>query len=105
MHGMTSHELYKATRGVWKLGERRRGAKYALAVFDKVVREVYTIEEWHRAGTLPYVTRRVEEVNRSDRWEFSGRIAPELVRDHYLHRSVEAYFRRGQQSPVSYVNM
>jgi len=31
---MTPVELYGATRGTWKLGERRRGARYAFAVFE-----------------------------------------------------------------------
>ena len=42
-HNMDSLDLYDATRGVWRLGPRREGAKYALAVFEGVVREVYTI--------------------------------------------------------------
>lgn len=104
-HGMSAGELYEATRGVWKLGDRRHGARYALAVFEGVVREVYAIEKWHRAGTLPYATRTAEEVNRPDRWEFSGQVAPERVRERYVNRSVESYFKHGQQSPVLYVNM
>jgi uncharacterized protein len=103
-HGMSEQELFEVTRGVWKLGERRNGARYALAVFEGVVREVYTIEAWHRAGTLPYATRELEDVLAPGRVEFSGHVAPQPVRDRYLHRSVAAYFKRGQQSPVIYVN-
>jgi len=33
-HGMTPEALYDATRGIWKLGERRHKAKYALAVYE-----------------------------------------------------------------------
>lgn len=103
-HGMPKRELYEVTRGVWKLGERRNRALYALAVFEGVVREVYTIGAWYRGGTLTYSTRSADDVDAPDRWEFSGRVALEPVRSRYLYRSVAAYFKRGQQSPVVYVN-
>jgi uncharacterized protein len=103
-HGMSARELYEATRGVWKLGERRNGAQIGMAVFDGVVREVYTIGSWHRGGTLTYTTRAPEDVDAPDRWEFRGRVAPQRIRSRYLYRSVATYFRRGQQSPVVYVN-
>ncbi len=40
-------ELYDATRGTWKVGlGSAKKAKYALAVYGGVVREVYEIAEW-----------------------------------------------------------
>ena len=56
-HNMTPLELQEATRGIWRVGPRRSGAKYALALFEGVVREVYEIQDWHPACTLPYSTR------------------------------------------------
>lgn len=41
---MTKRELYEATRVVWKIGERRNNAQYAMAVYQGIVREVYKIE-------------------------------------------------------------
>lgn len=101
---MSSQDLYEATRGVWRLGERREMAEYALAVFEGVVREVYEIEEWHEAGTTDYSSRPDHDVNVPGRWEFTGRVAAESVRDKYVGKSVAAYFSRGQQNPVVYVN-
>jgi hypothetical protein len=103
-HGMSGLELYEATRGVWRVGTRREEARYALAVFEGVVREVYLIERWHPAATTAYSTRDSREMSTEGRWEFTGRVAPVEVRDRYFGRSVAAYFRRGQQSPVVYVN-
>jgi hypothetical protein len=100
-HGMSELELYEATRGVWKLGTRRETAKYALAVFEGVVREVYEIEQWHPAATTPYATRTFEDV--SGRWEFTGKVAEEPFRSRYRGRSVAAYFKKGLQNPVAYV--
>ena len=101
---MIEDELYDATRGVWKLGSRRSRAKYALAVFEGVARQVYEIEGWHPAGTTPYKTRTQESVDRPGRWEFTGRVASDDLRSWYVGSSVGAYFPQGLQSPVVYVH-
>jgi hypothetical protein len=104
-HRMSPRELYEATRGVWKVNpERASKAKYALAVFEGVVREVYEIEKWNRAGTTPYKTRSREDVDAPGRWEFVGKKADESVRGRYLDHSVSRYLKKGVQTPVLYVN-
>ena len=103
-HNMSAHDMYEATRGVWRLGDRRRGAAYAFAVFEGVVREVYRIESWHPAGSTPYTTRTNAELTVEGRWEFCGTVADAQIRERYVDRSVGAYFKKGQQSPVTYVN-
>lgn len=102
-HGMSSSELYEATRGIWKLSPRRMRAKFAFAVFEGVVREVFAIDAWHRAGTTPYATRPTDGWEGSPRWEFTGHVA-DTVREEYVDRSVAAYFSKGQRSPVAYVH-
>ena len=104
-HGMSEEELYEATRGVWKLSNRRYGAKLALAVFEGVIREVYEIESWHPAGTTPYRTGSVQDVKRQGRWEFKGRKASEGVRSRYIGGLVKEYLKPGAQNPVAYVNV
>lgn len=103
-HNMAPRDLYEATRGVWKLGPRRMGAKYAFAVFEGVVRAGYEIVAWHPAGTTPYETRSTATVGVPGRWEFTGHPAPASIADQYVDRSVASYMRRGQQNPVVYVN-
>ncbi len=76
-----------------------------MAVFLGVVREVYEISSWHRAGSTAYEFRTHERLGeRQDRWEFVGARAVDEIRERYVGRSVQAYFRRGQQSPVTYVH-
>lgn len=99
-HGMLAEELYEATRGVWKVGARRESARYALAVFEGVVREVYEIEQWHPAGSTPYRFR--ELMDRKGRWEFTGRVADDPVRSRYKGKSVAACFKKGLRSPFVY---
>ena len=103
--GMTEDELYDATRSCWKLGSRRNRAKYALAVFEGVVREVYEIGGWHEGGTTPCKSGIHKKPRTEGRWEFTGRMAEESVRSRYVGRSVAAYFTQGQQNPVKYVNV
>jgi hypothetical protein len=100
---MTPDELYEATRGVWTCGTRREKARYAFAVFQGVVQEVYEIHAWHPAGTLEYRTRKPEDVQSPNRWEFSGGVAFELSKK-YKDGSVESFFPKGAQLPFKYLN-
>jgi hypothetical protein len=101
--GMSATALYEATRGVWTCGKNREKARFACAVFQGVIREVYLIHSWHHAGTLKYVTREREEVSIPNRWEFSGEV-DERLSAKYRGRSVERYFSKGAQLPFTYVN-
>lgn len=101
---LSEQELYEATRGVWVIGSRRSGARYVLAVYDRIVREVYAVEGWHRAGTTVYTTRPLADVHRDGRWEFTGRVAPDVVRDRYVGKSVGGLWKRGAANPITYVN-
>ena len=101
-YGMTAIELYDATRGVWKAGPNRTKAKYALAVFDGVVQEVYEIAGWFSGGSTLY-TR--EDTDAPDRWEFVGRIAPDSIRNRYRFKSVRSHLPRGAQNPIRYVGI
>ena len=103
--GMSESALYEATRGVWRIGPRRNGVRYALAIHAGVVHEVYEVVEWHPAWTTRYETRtRRAGTSAEGRWEFTGKKAPEDVRKRYRLRSVAQYFSRGAQNPITYVN-
>jgi len=93
---MTDAELYRATRYWWKVGPRREDAKYAFSVNRGVVREVYSIESWR-----PWTD---EESDRpgTTRWGFSGTVAPEMRR--YVNTSVKHLYKRGEASPIKFVN-
>jgi len=103
--GMSEVELYDATRGVWKIGPRRDRVRYALAVYQGIVKEVYEIAHWQPALTTPYATRKLDRAGAAGRWEFVGKRASEAVRQQYLGKSVAAHFRQGNQNPIAYVNV
>lgn len=103
-YGMSALELYEATRGIWLLGERRESARYALAIFRGVVREVYQIDTWHRAGSTSYLTRSRADIENPIRWEFTGTVADTGVRHKYVNGNVKVYFPEASQNPIRYVN-
>ena len=102
-YGMTPTELYDATRGVWVVGAKRERAKYAFAVYQGIVREVYEISRWLPAGST-YSTRHPRGVRRKGRAEFVGVLAREVVRKKYVDRAVDKHFPPGNQNPIKYVN-
>jgi len=101
---MSEQELFEYSRGVWKVNENKHNANFALVVFQGIVREVYEIKQWHKAGSLPYKYRPASEVNIPNRFEFEGEKAKDNIRNKYIEKSVRKYFTKGNRNPIKYVN-
>jgi hypothetical protein len=99
---MNARELYEATRGVWKVGLRRYKAKYAMAVYQGIVREVYRIDRWVPARYSEYATRKPAELKKRGKWEFEGKVEKE-VSGRYMGKSARKYLPKHSQTPVQYV--
>lgn len=98
---MPADELFDATHGWWRIGERgRTKAQYAFCVVKGVIREVYRIDVWRqrREGDRGWE----EDIGKSPRWGFSGEVAHSLA--HYRNRSVRHLYRQGDANPIRYVN-
>ena len=98
---MTELELYETTRGIW----RRKitsveDAEYALAVAHGKVVEVYQIDQWYPAGTVPMETRKLDPERCKNRIEFVGKIAPNWIRKKYVNTDVSGLFKYGEANPV-----
>ena len=103
-YGMSTIELYDATRCAWKLGANREEVEYAMSVYRGIVREVYRVVGWHPGGqTMRGKDEDGRPPHREGRWEFVGHVADESIRKKYLGRSVSQYFPSGSQNPVKYV--
>ncbi len=85
--GISAQKLYDSTRASWIVGTKRDRAKYAIASYRGLVREIYEIEKWQPNG---------------DRWEFIGKVAEDKIRDKYLNQSLENYIKKGGQNPIRY---
>jgi hypothetical protein len=99
---MSPVELYDATRASWKTGPRRDRARFAFAVFEGVVREVYEIRAWLPSGST-FNVRFPHGDTRRDRWEFVGRVADDPIRRKYVNKYTG--FEKGAQNPIAYVNI
>jgi hypothetical protein len=105
-YGMNAQELYDVTRGIWRMAPARRNPKYALAVYDRVVQEVYSIAAWSKAGTT--YSARFDIADRlrgkdAERWEFVGTIALQKIRQKYRYMNVSRYLSPNSQNPISYI--
>ena len=98
-------ELYDATRSAWTLGKDRKKARYAFAVFEGVIREVYRIESWLPGGRTFAAQNGGKLRRRPGRSEFVGTLAADEIRRRYVNRYVGDEFVPGSQNPVKYVNI
>jgi len=90
---MTEEDLYEATRKAWVIGKQREKAKYAVATYRGLTREVYKIHKWYPI-----------EVNGKTRWGFEGVKAEDEIRSRYRYKSIAKYFVKGAANPIKYVN-
>ena len=110
-HAKSAEDLYNSTRGIWRINrERAARAKYAFAVYQGEIKEVYEIERWIPASaqTREYWDGRESSQGKEyppevheGRSEFIGRLAPEHIRQKYKGRRMPV---RHSQNPIRYFN-
>jgi hypothetical protein len=103
-------DLYQATRSMWRVNTKRANkARYAFAVYQGEIKEVYEIDHWEPAteATREYWRKR-EKLQDDDfrdthdgRSEFTGRVAPEVIRNKYVDKHIP---RRSFGAPILYFN-
>lgn len=86
---LSESEIYEATRKAWVIGQRRNKAKYAIATYRGLTREVYLIKNWYQIG---------------DRWGFTGEVADENIRSKLRYKSITGFNKRGAANPIRYLN-
>lgn len=93
--GMSDSELYEVTRKWWKIRiERASTMKYALAVVNGTVREVFTIVKWQKDTDVGE--------NYDGRICFEGFVAESSVRERFINKSVAHLFPKGAANPIRY---
>ena len=101
-YGMKAADLYDATRGIWRVGQRCETAEIALAVYRGIVKEVYAISEWHPAGTTEYHNRTFNRQGLRGRFEFVGKVAKAELRKKYIGKRIGV--AKSTQNPIRYIN-
>jgi hypothetical protein len=92
---MSPDDLYEATRSSWCVGPRREKAKYAVATYRGLTREVYKIGNWHQTSKAS---------GTKSRWAFEGTVVGKEIRDLLTPKSIRQYFKKGASNPIRYVN-
>ena len=99
--GMDAERLYDITRGCWKISiPYASQADYALSVVFGEVKEVYKIFEWVPASEEKRKTIEYDAEIEKGRIIFKGEVAPDNIRQKYLHKNVKGLFKRGEANPV-----
>lgn len=103
-------DLLQATRSMWRLNrDRANRARYAFAVYQGEIKEVYEVEQWIPVTkeTRRYWRER-EKLQGDDfqethdgRSEFIGKVAPEAIRKKYVGKRMPV---RHSQNPIRYFN-
>ena len=99
--GMDEYSLYEASRGYWYniYNKVKDDVRYALPVYDNFILEVYEVAQWFRAGTTIRAVS-LNDPNQDKRCEFVGRIAPDEIRNKYLHKSTREITPNNMQDNV-----
>jgi len=101
---MTPEELYKVTRGVWKVDvNKAEKCKYVFAVYGGIIREVYEVHTWFPADTLENYWTPFQQKKVRGRYAFNGRRADDSIRKKYNGKSVEGIWSQGAQNPIKYI--
>lgn len=100
--GINTGELYDCTRGIWRIDlDRAENARFAFAVYQGSVKEVYEISQWHRELSTEYRNRQIEHSKSKNRFEFTGKVAPNTIRDKYIGKQMPEMHG---QNPIRYYN-
>jgi hypothetical protein len=110
-HVQNAEDLYHATRGIWRVDRQHaQRARYAFAVYQGEIKEVYEIDQWIPVSneTREYWRKRESDQGRyfppevhEGRSEFIGKLAPEVIRQKYVGRRMPV---RHSQNPIRYFN-
>lgn len=88
---MTSQEYYLATRDHWHINRLKASSyPYVASVFAGIIREVFKVYRWLPSEGM-------------DRSHFEGELASDEIRNKYLNKSVNEFWKKGSQNPVKYV--
>ena len=104
---MLSHdELYDGYRGIWRINRNKaEDLKYAFAIHNNIIKNVYLIDSWHNGNTTQYKTRKINpnDPKIKERVEFTGKIA--LNMQCFIGKDVSSYYTKGEANPIKYMEL
>lgn len=98
---MGGNAIYQATKGCWRMNANRiKNVKYVLSEYRGLIVEVFEVERWY---TMPrqYVSGK-NKGKTYNGWCFDGHVAPDVIRDLYINKSIAHTKTKGQANPITY---
>jgi len=103
---LSQDELYDGYRGIWRISKNKvDDLKYAFAIHNNIIKNVYLIDAWHNGNTTEYKTRKINpnDPKIKERVEFTGKIAFDM--QHFVGKDVSSYYSRGEANPIKYMQL
>ena len=103
---LTQDELYDGYRGIWRISKTKcLKLKYAFAIHNNIIKNVYLIDEWHSGNTTKYKTRKFNsnDPKIKKRIEFTGKIAFDI--QCFIGKDISTYYSRGEANPIKYMDL
>ena len=95
------NRIYQATKEIWKMKDPRKSSlKYALSEYRGQIVEVFQIEHWYakQRGYNPG-TKKYGQTYQG--YGFDGQVAPDIIRDKYINKSVAHKKKHGASNPIT----
>lgn len=97
-----AHKLYTATKERWRMNKSRlKGIKYVLSEYRGLIVEVFEVEKWYPIKRQ-YNPGSKKAGKTYIGYGFDGHVAPDIVRNEFLNKSVAHKKKRGASNPVIY---
>jgi 5-methylcytosine-specific restriction protein A len=103
---LSHNELYDGYRGIWRISkDKTKDLKYAFAIHNNIIKNVYLIDEWHQGNTTEYKARLIDSQDPKikGRLEFTGKVASSM--QYFIGKNVSTYYSRGEANPIKYMNL
>ena len=103
---ISQDELYDGYRGIWRISKNKAiQLKYAFAIHNNIIKNVYSIESWHDANTTHYTTRKINpnDPKLKGRLEFIGKSNSDM--QSFIGQDVSLYYTRGEANPIKYMDL
>ena len=95
-------KLYTATKERWRMDKSRLvGIKYVLSEYRGLIVEVFEVEKWYPIKRQ-YNPGSKKAGKTYTGYGFDGHVAPNLVRNKFLNKSVAHKKKRGASNPITY---
>lgn len=95
-------KLYTATKERWRMDKSRLvGIKYVLSEYKGLIVEVFEVEKWYPIKRQ-YNPGSKKAGKTYTGYGFDGHVAPNLVRNKFLNKSVAHKKKRGASNPITY---